>query len=99
MSNGETIKGGNHGCNKSITIPNSLKKIEVIFTKCEAYLYYIRFIASDGTITQIGKENSSSASGRSEIFELEPGEQLLGCVLHHGQNYTFGVTWIKWRPP
>ena len=58
MSNGETIKGGTCGCNKSVTIPNSLKKIEVIFTKCDTYLYLIRFIASDGTLTQIGKENS-----------------------------------------
>lgn len=40
--------------------------------------------------------------GRVDVVEFEPEEELFGCRIHHfagNHGYTFGVQWIKWRPP
>ena len=36
-------------------------------------------------------------AGRVETVTLEPGEELIGCEIHHDGYNTYGVTWLTWR--
>lgn len=98
LSDGQSLVGGVLSCD-TVRIPTDLKQIIVAFRECERSILYLKFIAGDNTVTQVGKEYEPIKAGRLESFDLEPGEQLLGCHLHTGYGFTYGVTWIKWRPP
>lgn len=86
-------------CDKSITIPPNLDRIDVIFNKNETYIYQIKFYTSDGKILRTVDDKKRKKPGRTEIFLLMPGERLLGCeMLEEGFGVCIGVVWLKYKP-
>ena len=78
--------------------------ILTFFTKNEKWLHSIVFYGK--TQVTIGclredelKRPTELLKGRFVSCEMEDDEELLGCELHYERRGTFGVTWIKWRPP
>jgi hypothetical protein len=37
------------------------------------------------------------AGGNLERFEIADDERLIGCEIHHVNNFIVGVTWIKMK--
>ena len=50
-----------------------------------------------GLTDELVRNSADWKAGRVETVTLEPGEELIGCEMHHGGGWTFGVTWLTWR--
>lgn len=109
MNNGKKLIGlgkttNSAACNLTADLPENLAKITVYLTKDKKWMHSMVF---EGTTTlSIGckpedesKRSIDNRKGGSLTCEFANGEQLLGCKLHYCQKGTFGVTWLKWRPP
>jgi hypothetical protein len=108
MNNGQKLIGAfglcANKCDQTVDLPEGLAMITVYFTKDEQWLHSMIFYGA--TTVYVGckrdddiKRTTDNRRGRFASFELEEGEELLGCELHYEKRGTFGVTWIKWRPP
>ena len=64
------MQGGSEICDKTLSVPEDIKRIEVVFYKEEEFMEYIRFTATDGSVTQTGEQKSQHKSGRVEAFDL-----------------------------
>jgi hypothetical protein len=64
------MQGGSEICDKTLSVPEDIKRIEVVFHKEEKFMEYIRFTATDGSVTQTGEQKSQHKSGRVEAFDL-----------------------------
>lgn len=87
-----------------LTIPNSLKKIEVTYRVQEDRIYSIRFIGETTQAAEAiydGRAGPNRAGEKVDSFTFEQGETLLGVVLHYHleTNFVYGVTWLKWKHP
>ena len=101
MSDGKRVNGGFGTFDKTVDIPEGLRKIKFIFTKDEKQLHSIVLTGknaahigmTDEYIEKHGLPDSAKA-GRVELLLLEQDEELLGCQLHHNEWCTLGVTFI-----
>ena len=98
LGDGKTIKAGKT-CDKTFHLPESLYRIETIMANDEKDIYQMKFFGRSGVFT-LGKDNSSHGPGRVETFNLDAGEELIGCKMHYETTHNLlrGVEWIKWRP-
>ncbi|MFN9898410.1 MAG: hypothetical protein ACK55Z_06355, partial [bacterium] len=64
------MQGGSKICDKTFSVPEDIKRIEVMFHNEENFMEYISFTATDGSVTQIGEQKSQHKSGRVEAFDL-----------------------------
>ena len=104
LNDGTKKRGGQLQCDKTAQLPNNLKRIDVYFTKGEHYLHSMVFTGD--TVVHIGRTEDDDVyfggnfvKDRVEVFELDQGETLLGCEIHHTKANTIGVTWLKWNLP
>lgn len=95
LSTGESIQAGSSTrFNASISLSN-LCSIKTEFATDESFIQSMTFTYRGGTSKKVG---NSSIPGRFETFELDVGENLLGCELDCGGEKVYGITWIKWKP-
>lgn len=112
LSDGQHAKGGEVNQSESwqsVDLPENLKSIYVVFCRNEfnihSMAFYGRSVVRIGatdpeTVTNNQKDRAGSTKvGRVERLALLPGEELLGCEIHYNEIYTYGVTWLTWRPP
>ena len=102
LNDGQKVIGGDeYDCNKTETMPSKLRRIDVIFQSDEQMFHSIVFYGE--TTLRIGQPEQQSILGdlrgsRVESFVMEPGEELLGCEIHHGRMCTYGIVWLTWQP-
>ena len=93
MSDGQRVIGGDEDeANMTAELPKNLTRIEVIFNKDESFFHSMNFIGE--TVVHIGLTDEwlekkgwddGYKAGRVETVTLEPGEELIGCEMHHGE--------------
>ena len=81
--------GGGYKAHRESKVPEKLTCIEVSFRKNEDLLHSLRFIGE--TVVRIGFTDDKWTddeykAGRVETVTIEPGEELLGCEMHHDGN-------------
>jgi hypothetical protein len=98
-SNGEIWEGSRGKHDKQKDLPDNISKIQIVFSKEESYIRYLRFFG-DETL-QIPETGDDFRGGRVETFEidLEKGERFLGAEISIGDRHSMGVTWFKWKHP
>jgi hypothetical protein len=92
------IGGAEVFARKTANIPTHLTKIEVVFRKDEYNIHHMVFHGE--TTVHIGRTKQEDEmfkvgerAGRVERVTLAPGEELLGCEMHHDHSIR-GLTFL-----